>query len=144
VRDVTSWLTRNPDRLTDDQAQQLETIPTRCPALDRTSHHVRAFAEFTNNRQGKHLGRWIASVQVDDLPSLQAFVTGLGQDIDAVVADLSLRYSSGAVDGHNNKIEMLKRQMFGRADFDLVRERVPSPRETVHDRGFGDPPWPWH
>jgi hypothetical protein len=39
---------------------------------------------------------------------------------------------------------MLKRQMFGRADFDLVRERVPSPRETVHDRGFGDPPWPWH
>lgn len=144
VRDVTSWLTRNPGRLTDDQAQQLKTILTRCPALDRTSHHVRACAELMNDRQGKHFGRWIASVQVDDLPALLAFVTGLGQDIDAVVAGLSLRYSSGAVEGHNNKIKMLKRQMLGRADSDLLRKRVLSPRETVHDRAFGDPPWPWH
>ncbi|WP_097273272.1 hypothetical protein [Streptomyces sp. TLI_55] len=41
VRDVTSWLTRHPDRLTDEQAQQLKAILTRCAALDRTSHHVR-------------------------------------------------------------------------------------------------------
>lgn len=39
-------------------------------------------------------------------------------------AGLSLRYSSGAVEGHNNKIKMLKRQMFGRANFDLLRKRV--------------------
>ncbi|MDQ1015067.1 transposase [Streptomyces afghaniensis] len=49
---------------------------------------------------------------------------GLGQDLDAVVAGLSLPYSSGAVEGHNNKIEMLERQMFGRANFDLLRKRV--------------------
>ncbi|MBD9725895.1 hypothetical protein PV755_01510 [Streptomyces caniscabiei] len=36
TRDVTSWLTRQPDRVTDDQAQQLKTILTRCTALDRT------------------------------------------------------------------------------------------------------------
>ncbi|MFM9477361.1 MULTISPECIES: ISL3 family transposase [Streptomyces] len=124
TRDVTSWLTRHPDRLTDDQAQQLKTILTRCTALDRTSHHVRAFAELMNDRQGKHLDQWIASVQADDLPALHTFVTGLGQDLDAVVAGLSLRYSSGAVEGHNNKIKMLKRQMFGRANFDLLRKRV--------------------
>jgi hypothetical protein len=111
-------------RLTDDQAQQLKTILTRCPALDRTSHHVRAFAELMNDRQGKHLDQWIAGVQADDLPALHTFVTGLGQDLDAVVAGLSLRYSSGAVEGHNNKIKMLKRQMFGRANFDLLRKRV--------------------
>ncbi|MGW1924202.1 transposase [Streptomyces massasporeus] len=125
VRDVTSWLTRHPDRLTDDQAQQLKAILTRCPALDRTSHHVRAFAELMNDRQSKHLDQWIASVQAEDLPALHAFVTGLGQDLDAVVAGLSLRYSSGAVEGHNNiKIKMLKRQMFGRANFDLLRKLV--------------------
>ncbi|MET7913970.1 ISL3 family transposase [Streptomyces avermitilis] len=124
VRNVTSWLTRHPDRLTDDQAQQLKAILARCPALDRTAHHVRAFAELMNNRQGRHLDQWITSVQADDLPALHTFVTGLGQDLDAVVAGLSLRYSSGAVEGHNNKIKMLKRQMFGRANFDLLRKRV--------------------
>ncbi|GAA3840550.1 transposase [Streptomyces chiangmaiensis] len=72
-----------------------------------------------NNRQGRDLGQWIERVQADDLPVLHGFVNGLGQDIEAVVAGLSLRYSSGAVEGHNNK--MLKRQMFGRADFDLLR-----------------------
>jgi transposase len=125
VRDVTSWLTRHPDRLTEDQAQQLKkTILARCPSLDRTAHHVRAFAELMNDRRGKHLAQWIAGVQADDLPALHTFVTGLGQNLDAVVAGLSLRYSSGAVEGQNNKIKMLKRQMFGRANFDLLRKRV--------------------
>lgn len=77
-----------------------------------------------NNRQGCNLGRWIAGVQADDLPALHSFVNGLDQDLDAVTAGLSLRYSSGAVEGHNNKIKMLKRQMFGRAKFDLLRKRV--------------------
>ncbi|MGI5255523.1 hypothetical protein [Actinacidiphila glaucinigra] len=60
---------------------------------------------------------------MDQVPALTAFATGLLQDLDAVVAGLSLRYSSGAVEGHN-KIKMLKRQMFGRASFDLLRLRV--------------------
>ncbi|MEV5086305.1 ISL3 family transposase, partial [Streptomyces sp. NPDC056159] len=68
VRDVTSWLTRHPDRLTDDQAQQLKTILARCPELDRTAGHVRAFAELMNNRQGQDLDQWIERVQADDLP----------------------------------------------------------------------------
>ncbi|RSN05248.1 hypothetical protein DMH25_20630 [Streptomyces sp. WAC 01325] len=117
VRDETSWLTRHPDRLTDDQAQQLKATLARCPALDRTAQHVRVFAELMNDRQGKHLDQWITQVQADDLPALHTFVTGLGQDLDAAVAGLSLRYSSGAVQGQNNKIKMLKRQMFGRANY---------------------------
>ncbi|MGW6362450.1 ISL3 family transposase [Streptomyces sp. NPDC055092] len=124
VRNVTSWLTRHPDRLTDDQTQQLKAILVRCPALDRTAHHVRAFAELMNNRQGKYLDQWITRVKADDLPALHTFVTGLGQDLDAVVAGLTLKWSSGAVEGQNNKIKMLKRQMFGRANFDLLRKRV--------------------
>ncbi|WP_371674242.1 transposase [Streptomyces sp. NBC_00289] len=73
---------------------------------------------------GPDLNKWITSVRAEDLPALHTFVTGLGQDLDAVVAGLSLRYSSGAVEGQNNKIKMLKRQMFGRANFDLLRKRV--------------------
>ncbi|MFJ8026821.1 transposase [Streptomyces sp. NPDC096311] len=105
--------------------KQLKAILAHCPALDRTAHHVRAFAELMNDRQGKHLDQWITQIQADDdLPALHTFVTGLGQDLDAVVAGLSLRYSSGAVEDQNNKIKMLKRQMFGRANFDLLRKRV--------------------
>ncbi|MFG2304456.1 transposase [Actinacidiphila glaucinigra] len=76
------------------------------------------------NRQGGRRGQWINDVRSDDLPALRTFASGLGQDLDSVVAGLSLPYSSGTVEGHNNKIKMLKRQMFGRASFDLLRKRI--------------------
>ncbi|MFE0460201.1 ISL3 family transposase [Kitasatospora sp. NPDC058965] len=124
VRDVTRWITRHPDRLDADDAQRLKEILARVPALAATAEHVRSFAELMNHRRGRHLKQWIAAVQADQVPALAAFATGLLTDLDAVVAGLSLRYSSGAVEGHNNKIKMLKRQMFGRAGFDLLRLRV--------------------
>ncbi|MFJ6837938.1 transposase [Streptomyces sp. NPDC091209] len=124
VRDVTGWLTRHPERLAIDQAQRLRAILARRPARDRTADHVCAFAELMHNRQGRDLDQWITGVQADDLPALHTLITGLGQDLDAVVAGLSLPNSSDAVEGHNNKIKMAKHQMFGRANFDLLRKRV--------------------
>jgi transposase len=124
VRDVTGWITRHPDRLDADDALRLKEILARVPALAAAARHVRAFAELMNDRRGRQLKKWIAAVQADQVPALHSFAAGLLQDLDAVVAGLSLSYSSGAVEGHNNKIKMLKRQMFGRAGFDLLRKRV--------------------
>ncbi|PJF01960.1 hypothetical protein CUT44_00670 [Streptomyces carminius] len=110
--------------MSEDESNQLKELQARCPALARTAEHVRAFAELMNNRQGHRLHRWIADVRTDDLPALHTFAGGLGHDLNAVVAGLTLPYSSGVVEGHNNKIKMLKRQMYGRASFDLLRKRV--------------------
>ncbi|WP_329310077.1 transposase [Streptomyces sp. NBC_01262] len=124
TRDVTSWITCHPDSLDEDQTHRLKEVLAGCPALDRTAQHVRGFAELMNNRHGHQLKDWIEQVRADSIPTLHTFTAGLGQDLDAVIAGLSLRYSSGAVEGHNNKIKMLKRQMFGRANFNLLRKRV--------------------
>jgi transposase len=63
-------------------------------------------------------------VRKDDLPSLHNFAAGLKRDLAAVTAGLTLRWSSGVVEGHVNRIKMLKRQMYGRAGFRLLRKRV--------------------
>jgi len=60
----------------------------------------------------------------DDLPDLRSFTRGLTHDHDAVLAGLTLEHSSGAVEGNVNRIKMLKRQMYGRAGFTLLRKRV--------------------
>jgi transposase len=67
---------------------------------------------------------WIAGVEADQLPDLRSFTAGLKRDLDAVVNGLSLPYSSGAVEGNLNRIKMLKRQMYGRASFVLLRKQV--------------------
>jgi transposase len=75
-------------------------------------------------RHGHHLGEWLACAEQASLPGINRFVNGMTTDLDAVTAGLSLPFSSGPVEGNVNRIKMLKRQMYGRADFDLLRKRV--------------------
>lgn len=66
----------------------------------------------------------MAAVDTDDQPALRSFVRGLRRDQDAVTAELTLPWSSEIVEGHVNRLKMLKRQMFGRTKPDLLRKRV--------------------
>lgn len=66
----------------------------------------------------------MSAVSADGLPHLYRFVRGLDTDHAAVRNGLTLPYSSGAVEGHVNRIKMIKRQMYGRAGFDLLRKRI--------------------
>ncbi|GHB78707.1 hypothetical protein GCM10010377_80980 [Streptomyces viridiviolaceus] len=95
-----------------------------CPELDALTRHVRAFGRMLTELQGDRLPQWIEAVRADDLPSLHAFANGLERDLAAVTAGLVLPWSSGVVEGHVNRIKMLKRQMYGRAGFALLRKRV--------------------
>jgi len=123
VREVTGWILRRPDGLEVEEQARLQQIRARCPHLDAASRHVAAFAEIMASLRGDRLDGWIA-VADDDLPHLHSFTAGLRRDWQAVTNGLSLPYSSGAVEGNVNRIKMLKRQMYGRAKFDLLRKRV--------------------
>jgi transposase len=72
----------------------------------------------------KDLGNWLAAADASALPPLRSFARGIRKDHDAVLAGLTLPYSSGKVEGTVNKIKMLKRQTYGRASFNLLRHRV--------------------
>ncbi len=58
----------------------------------------------------------------DKLPGLKSFVKG--RDIKAVQNAIQLRWSNGPVEGHVNRIKSIKRQMYGRASFELLRRKV--------------------
>ncbi len=73
---------------------------------------------------GDGLEQWMNAVQASDLPEVHSFVAGLRRDFDSPKAGLTLPYSSAKVEGHVNRIKMLKRQMYGRATPDLLRKRV--------------------
>ncbi|MFF9690735.1 transposase [Streptomyces sp. NPDC014623] len=95
-----------------------------CHELDALTTHVRSFAQMLTERQGERLPQWLDAVRRDDLPSLHTLAAGIERDRDAVIAGLTLPWNSGVVAGHVNRIKMLKRQMFGRAGFALLRKRV--------------------
>ena len=121
VRQATSWICRHPDHLTKADAMRLKTLLARCPELDTTASLVRSFAQMLTNRTGHELSAWIHAASQSGLSS---FAQGLRHDLQAVTAGLTLHWNSGPVEGNVNRIKMLKRQMYGRANFDLLRKRV--------------------
>jgi transposase len=70
------------------------------------------------------LDDWLTTVEADDQPQPHSFANGIRRDQQAVTAGLALPYSSAAMEGNVNKIKMIKRQMYGRAGFALLRKRV--------------------
>ena len=85
---------------------------------------MKQFADLLTGRRGEDLDAWMSRVDADDLPALHGFVRGLRKDLPAVVAGLTLPYSNGPIEGVNTKVKLLKRQMYGRAGFALLRQRI--------------------
>jgi transposase len=124
VRDVTNWLCRRPDTLTEDEKPRLKAILDRCPELQAASDQLRAFAAMISGLTGENLPQWIDAARTAGLPGIASFAKGLEQDLDAVTNGLTMPWSSGPVEGRVNHIKMIKRQMFGRAGLPLLRKRV--------------------
>jgi transposase len=100
------------------------TTGPRCQELTATRDLVREFAGMLCHRHGERLEAWATRAEASPVSELRSFSKGLRKDWAAVTAGLTLPYSSGAVEGHVNRIKMIKRQMYGRAKPDLLRKRV--------------------
>jgi transposase len=103
---VTAWIMTRPDRLADAGKASLDAILAASPELAAVTAAVRDFAVIMNERRGqKLLEPWMTAAHAAGEPARRSFVTGLRADQDAVTRGLSLRWSSGAVEGHVNRIK---------------------------------------
>jgi transposase len=120
---LTRWIMTHPDHLASDDATNLARLLDASPKLAAAAAHVRSFAGLMTRRQGLlALEDWLTQVEAADQPGLHSFARGIRRDQQAVTAGLALPYSSGALEGKNCKIKYLKRLMYGRANFDLLRK----------------------
>jgi transposase len=124
-RQAARWILTRPARLSPADQAQLTAICDRCPQLAALARHVTGFAGLITRRPGSdQLDAWIATADADDQPELHSFTTGIRQDYQAVASAVTLRWNSGPVEGHNTRVKLLKRQMYGRAAFPLLRKRI--------------------
>jgi transposase len=125
ARKIAGWLMTRPGNLAEDDAAALAAALAACPHLAELRDHIRRFAQIMQDRAGEtELGGWLAAAEASGIPQLRSFARGIRKDLAAVTAGLTLPWSSGKVEGNVNKIKMIKRQMYGRASFPLLRKRV--------------------
>jgi transposase len=87
---------------------------------------VRSFATLlaADPRNARRLRKWITAARAVDLPHVHAFTRGLDMDTRSATAGLTLPHHNGRTEGVNTKTKMIKRQMYGRAGFELPRHRI--------------------
>jgi transposase len=125
-RQVSRLLLTKPDGLAGGQQETLARIEAACPEMTALARLVRDFATLLTPRPGNDdkLQKWITSAREADLPHLHSFARGLDLDISAATAALTMPFHNGRTEGVNNKTKMIKRQMYGRAGFALLRHRI--------------------
>lgn len=90
-----------------------------------TAHQlVRGFGDMLTQQTGVFLPAWIDEALTADLPGPTGFARGLTNDLDAVTAGLTLRWSSGGAEGAVNRIKRIERQLYRHAEFELLRKMI--------------------
>jgi transposase len=128
-RRASSLLLVRPETRSRDQQAAVGQLRALHPELDQAISLLQRFAELVRMRGGGGgggggLDPWLDAAASSGLTEMETFVTKLRQDHAAVLAGLTLPWSQGQTEGQITRLKLLKRSMYGRAKFDLLRQRV--------------------
>jgi transposase len=124
ARRISWFLLRDPASLSAAEQATLTAIHAAAPDLAAIQPQVHQFQQLVKARDTAAFTAWREQALGSALPELSSFITGLDRDREAVEAALTLPWSNGPVEGQVNRLKAIKRQMYGRANFDLLRARV--------------------
>jgi len=120
-----AWLLIKPeDDLTLEDRQTLERMRQADEEVAEAYSLGQRFIRMIREHQPDALLPWLEDVSKSGMEVLKGFACGIQQDLAAVRNALSLPWSNGQVEGQVNRLKLIKRQMYGRANFDLLRKRV--------------------
>jgi len=117
------WVRRREEREAEQQAR-LEAIRGRDAGLAAALDLADEFAALIRKQSPRALADWLTAGESSGCPELKRFAEGIRRDEAAVRAAVTEPWSNGPVEGHVNRLKLVKRQMFGRAGFALLRARV--------------------
>jgi transposase len=120
-----AWLfVRDAELLTEQQQTYLARLCALSDPLKRALDLARAFLVMIRKRESERLPAWLDEVSSSDITELRSLARSLRGDRSAVEAGLALPWSNGPTEGNVHRLKMIKRQMYGRAGFELLRRRV--------------------
>ena len=120
-----TWLFfRTEEDLKAEEQETLRQLRQASPDLETAYQLVKEFLHMVHELAGERLEEWLDKVEASHLQAFQSFVTGVQQDKDAVFAGLTLPWSNGPVEGHVNRLKLIKRSMYGQAELNLLKLRV--------------------
>ena len=123
-RSISLMLMRQAEKQTPEDLAIVQRLTNECSDIASASEIARTFAKMVCQRQASEYEEWRRTMDEARVPELSSFADSLNRDRDAVIAALTLQWSNGPTEGHVNRLKTVKRQMYGRAGFEMLRKRV--------------------
>lgn len=121
----TRWLLVRPDLIRGAAEHQfIEAMLALCPQIAQARTLVQEFSTLLHEHAADKLDAWLVIAEHSGITELRGFAGGVRRDLAAVRAALTLGWSQGQTEGQVNRLKTLKRQMYGRASFPLLRQRL--------------------
>jgi transposase len=124
ARQLSFAFIRREEERTEEQRRQVERLLAGDAALQEGLGLAASFAALVRKTTQGTLGDWLVQTEGSGCVELRSFAVGLRQDEAAVATALTADWSNGPVEGHVNRLKVIKRQMYGRAGLPLLRARV--------------------
>lgn len=119
-----AWLLLHPDdRLKEQERKPRDKLCTVSEEIQSARQLAQSFREIVRERAADKLDDWLEKAKESGIQAFQNFATGLQRDYEAVKAALTYEWSNGQTEGQLNRLKFIKRMMYGRANFDLLRKR---------------------
>lgn len=118
------WLLDESDQRPAERQAYLVRLVQDCPTLQLAGDLAREFGRVIRQRDATALDPWLARAEGSDIAEFRNGAKSLRQDYAAVAAALREPYSNGPTEGNVTRLKLVKRQMYGRAKPDLLRQRV--------------------
>ena len=123
-----AWLfIQAPEKLKTRDQERLTALYETVDTSRSVYTLVQEFAHLLRHRPqdaAARLKTWLVQAKASTVVELARFAQGIGKDFSAVMGAVTSSWSNGQVEGQVTRVKLLKRQMYGRAKFDLLRARI--------------------
>jgi len=104
--------------------EKYEAIIEKYPILGKTYQMLRSFHELIFSKKVDKLESWMEETQKLQITEINSFLAGLRKDLTAVKNCITYSYSNGLAEGSVNKLKVIKRIMYGRSSFELLKSKL--------------------
>jgi transposase len=120
---VIGWIIARPETLTPAAKQRLEMVCQLDPIISQARGLPRRWFGFIRVHTSEGLDTWLEEMRASSLPAFVSFARSVEQDKAAIIAGLTLPYSTGPVEGHITHLKLIKRHASGRASLPYLERR---------------------
>jgi transposase len=120
---VIGWMLARTETLSSGAIEQLDRITQMDDTLAQARDLTHGFLNFIRHHNGEGLDSWLKDVYASTFRQFRTFARSIERDKAAILAGLRLPYSTGPVEGHINRLKLIKREAYGRAGLSYLQHR---------------------